>query len=54
MANGRLRRLAAEFAGTFRGPSRHEIEMDYLNRSVSIADLERRMGEVERGKFRSF
>ena len=54
MAHSRLRRFATELADTFRGPSRRETEMNYLNGSVSIADLERRMTEIERGKFRAF
>ncbi len=54
MANNRLRRLASEFADAFRGPSRRQLENDYLNSSVSISDLERRMGEIDRGKFRTF
>lgn len=35
-------------------PSRHDMEMDYLKRSVSIYDLERREREVAQGRFRSF
>lgn len=54
MAFNRLRRMANEFADTFRGPTRRETEMNYLNGSISIADLEHRMGEIDRGKFRSF
>ncbi len=54
MSHNRLKRLAAEFAGAFRGPSRRDLEMEYLNGSVSIADLERRMAEIDRGKFRNF
>ncbi len=54
MAYDRMRRMATEFADAFRGPSRGQLENDYLNRSVSITDLERRMGEIERGKFRTF
>lgn len=34
--------------------SRAKMEDDYLNRSVSIYDLERRMKEIERGRFRDF
>lgn len=54
MAHNRLRRLATEFADTFRGPTRRQQEINYLNGSVSIADLERRMADIERGKFRAF
>lgn len=33
---------------------RRELEMNYLNRSVSMADLERRQREIAQGKFRGF
>ncbi len=36
----------------FRQPGTAEVERDYLNGAVSLADLERRMREVDRGKFR--
>ncbi len=35
-------------------PSRQDMEMDYLKRSVSIYDLERREREVQQGRFRQF
>lgn len=35
-------------------PTRQELEMDYLKRSVSIYDLERREREVQQGRFRQF
>ena len=35
-------------------PTRQDMEMDYLSKSVSIYDLERREREVARGRFRSF
>ena len=35
-------------------PTRQEMEMDYLSKSVSIYDLERRERGVSRGRFRSF
>lgn len=35
-------------------PTRAEREMEYLNRSVTIFDLERRQREVAQGKFRSY
>ncbi len=35
-------------------PSRLDMEMDYLKRSVSIYDLERREREVQQGRFRQF
>jgi len=31
-----------------------EVELDYLNTSTSPVDLELRMREVDRGRFRSF
>ncbi len=43
--------LSALFA---RMPSRQDREMEYLNRSVTIYDLERRQREVAQGKFRNF
>ncbi|MEZ5812409.1 MAG: DUF3563 family protein [Rhizobiaceae bacterium] len=46
--------MIGEFVGSFRGPSRRELETAYLNESVSIVDLERRMSEIDRGKFRYF
>ncbi len=36
-----------------RGLSRDELELDYLNQSVSRVDLEMRQREVDRGRFRS-
>ncbi len=35
-------------------PTRREREMEYLNRSVTIYDLERRQREVAQGMFRSY
>jgi hypothetical protein len=35
-------------------PTRRDREMEYLNRSVTIFDLERRQREVAQGKFRSY
>ena len=35
-------------------PTRQDREMEYLNRSVTIFDLERRQREVAQGKFRSY
>lgn len=37
-----------------KAPTRQDMEMDYLNRSVSIYDLERREREVQKGRFRQF
>ena len=35
------------------GPSRAEVELDYLNQSLSRVDLEMRQREVDRGRFRN-
>ncbi len=35
-----------------RGPSRAEAELAYLNDSTSRIDLEMRMREIDRGRFR--
>ncbi len=43
--------LSALFA---KMPTRQDLEMAYLNHSVSIYDLERRQREVSSGKFRSY
>lgn len=40
------------FRSALRTPTRDAAERDYLNQSVSRADLGRRMGEIERGLFR--
>ena len=37
-----------------RGPSRQDVEMDYLNQAVSRVDLEMREREISRGRFRHF
>lgn len=34
--------------------SRRDLELDYINRSVSIYDLERREREVAQGRFRDY
>lgn len=34
------------------GRTRREMEISYLNQSVSMHDLERRQREIERGMFR--
>lgn len=41
-------------ASAFRVPSRFERETAYLNRSVSLYDLERRQREIDAGKFRFY
>jgi hypothetical protein len=40
------------FRSALRSPSRAAAERDYLNQSVSRADLGRRMAEIDRGLFR--
>ncbi len=44
----RLKSLISRHAA----PTRAERELAYLNASVSLADLERRQREIERGIFR--
>lgn len=41
-------------ASALRPATRHEREMAYLNKSVSIFDLERRQREIDAGKFRFY
>ena len=36
----------------FRGRSRQELELEYLNQSTSQVDLEIRQREIDRGRFR--
>lgn len=38
----------------FRLPGRRELELAYLNASVSLYDLERRERDIEQGMFRTF
>ena len=44
----------SRIADAFATPSREQVEHSYLERSVSLADLERRQNEISRGKFRNF
>jgi hypothetical protein len=37
-----------------RVPTVYDIETEYLNGSTSTVDLEMRMREIDRGKFRNF
>ena len=53
MSKTRFTNLFGRMAGAFRVPSRRKIELDYLNQSISISDLERRQSEIEAGKFHS-
>jgi hypothetical protein len=54
MSKTRFSNLFGRMAGAFRVPSRQKIELEYLNQSISISDLERRQTEIESGKFHSF
>jgi hypothetical protein len=54
MAKNRFARALGRIAHRIQGPTLGQVEEDYLAGSVSIYDLERRMQEIERGKFRSF
>jgi hypothetical protein len=54
MTNNRLAHVFGRISSAISGPSRAEIELSYLNGSVSLYDLERRQREIARGKFRSF
>lgn len=54
MANNRFKQALGRIADVLGTPTRERMEHDYLNRSTSMYDLERRMGEIERGKFRNF
>lgn len=54
MSKNRFSRTLGRIADALQGQSRQKIETDYLNGSASIYDLERRIQEIERGKFRNF
>lgn len=54
MASNRFAHTLGRLAHALQGPSRRDIEERYLAGSVSHADVERRMREIERGKFRGF
>ena len=45
--------LMSNLKSALLGPSRAEVELDYLNQSVSRVDLEMRQREVDRGRFRN-
>ena len=45
--------LISSLKSVLTGPSRAEVELDYLNQSVSRVDLEMRQREVDRGRFRN-
>lgn len=44
--------LMDNLRAALRGPSREDAELDYLNQSTSIVDLEIRQREIDRGRFR--
>ncbi len=54
MTKTRFLNIFGRMAGAFRVPSRQNIELEYLNQSISISDLERRQIEIGAGKFHSF
>lgn len=54
MSNNRFTKAFERIAGAFHAPTRSEMETDYLNRSVSLTDLERRQREIARGKFSTY
>lgn len=50
----KLKSSLARIADVFSTPSRQQVERAYLDKSISIADLERRQLEIARGKFHNF
>ena len=52
MTINKITNIFGRFSNAFRSPSRRTVELEYLNQSVSINDLERRQYEIETGKFR--
>ncbi|WP_425418160.1 DUF3563 family protein [Oricola indica] len=54
MAKNRFAKALSRFAHSFGAPTRERAEERYLEGSASIYDLERRMQEIDRGKFRNF
>jgi hypothetical protein len=54
MAKSRLTNIFGRVTNAFSVPSRQKQELDYLNQSISINDLELRQIEIEAGKFRAF
>lgn len=54
MAKNRFAKALSRFAHSFNAPTRERAEERYLEGSASIYDLERRMQEIDRGKFRNF
>lgn len=54
MSNSRFTKTFERIANAFHVPTRDEAEIAYLNRSVSLTDLERRQREIARGKFSNY
>jgi len=54
MAHNRFSKTLGRIADVFGGPSRQKVENEYLEKATSIYDLERRMQEIDRGKFRNY
>jgi hypothetical protein len=44
--------ITSTIRGLLRGNGRRDVVRDYLDQSVSLADLERRQREVDSGRFR--
>jgi hypothetical protein len=54
MNKNRITNFFDRVVGAFPKASSRKVELDYLNQSTSIAELECRLHKVEAGKFRSF
>ncbi len=54
MNRNRISEFLGGIVGAFPKASSRKIEVDYLNQSTSIAELEYRLQKVELGKFLSF
>jgi hypothetical protein len=54
MNKNRISNFFGSIVGTFPKATSRKVELDYLNQSTSIAELECRLHKVEAGKFRSF
>ncbi|MCP4182573.1 MAG: hypothetical protein GY761_04550 [Hyphomicrobiales bacterium] len=54
MNRNRISEFISGIVGAFPKASSRKIEVDYLNQSTSIAELEYRLQKVEMGRFLSF
>ena len=54
MKKNQLSNFVGRVVGAFPKASSRKIELDYINQSTSIAELEFRLHNVETGKFLSF